>query len=55
MVIAVSIIDDGNRGTVTHGAANNVGNVLLEAKNSTEADEVVYCIIVAGRDAVHMA
>jgi hypothetical protein len=54
IVIAVSINGDGNLqvGTVTLAAAN-VGNVLLEAENSTEA--VVYCIIVAAGDAVHMA
>jgi hypothetical protein len=55
MVIAVSIIADGNRGTVTDAAANDVGNVLLEPINSTEADEVVNCIVVAGGDAPHMA
>jgi hypothetical protein len=57
MVIAVSINGDGNLqvGTVTL-AANDAGNVLLEAENSTEAgDKVVYCIIVAAGDAVHMA
>jgi hypothetical protein len=49
MVIAVSIINDGKRGTVTHAGANDVGNVLLEPKKSTEAaDKIVYCIIVAG-------
>jgi hypothetical protein len=55
MVIAVSINADGNRGTATLAGANDVGNVLLEPKNSTEADAVVYCIIVAGGDALHMA
>jgi hypothetical protein len=55
MVIAVSIIADGNRGTVTLAGANDVGNVLLEPRNSTEADEVVNGIVVAGGDALHMA
>jgi hypothetical protein len=47
IVIAVSINADGSRGTVTDAGANDVGKVLLEATNSTEADAVVYCIIVA--------
>ncbi len=55
MIIAVSIIADGNRGTVTDPGANDVGNVLLEPRNSTEAVEVENCIIVAGGDALHAA
>ena len=55
MVIAVSVNADGNRGTVTLAGANDVGNVLLEPKNSTDGDAVVNCIIVAGEDVLHMA
>jgi hypothetical protein len=57
MVIDSSVTLAGNRqvGTVTHAGGNDVGKVLLAAKKSTDADEVVNCIIAAGRDAVNMA